>query len=445
MLAKQYFKVRLRIILLALGLLTLPCGFADGIKTPDQLLSEVNRRISNINTLELVEMLEKHPQTLVIDVRTPNEILLRGGTIDAPRAYNIPSGWLEFRIADLASAQDTPIVVYCGINQRSPLAADRLMKLGYTNVHNYADGFFTWRDEGHPVDKPDRALDSMLFSKPIQVTDSVWSAIGATAPPSYANNGHNNNLSFVVTSEGVLLVNAGDNYLLARAMHDAIRSITSQPVKYVVWENGQGHATGGTAYWKEQGAHIIAHKDAEHALDEHGDQVFERILRRQRDKGLGTRMVMPDETFSDQKIIDMGGMRIELTRLGPAHSPGDISVWLPQQKLVIAGDIAFHQRLLPVFEHTDTAGWVETWSKFRALEAEIVIPGHGSPTNMAEVTRYTVDYLTDLRGQIGALIEDGGALEDVHKIDQTAYSHLDTFDELAALNASTVFRQMEFE
>jgi glyoxylase-like metal-dependent hydrolase (beta-lactamase superfamily II) len=160
---------------------------------------------------------------------------------------------------------------------------------------------------------------------------------------------------------------------------------------------------------------------------------------------MGTRLALPDETFEDRRILDLGGTRIELLHLGPAHSPGDISVWLPDQRLVIAGDIAFHQRLLPVFEDTDTAAWLETWETFAGLGAEIVIPGHGDPTTMDVVTRYTRDYLVDLRRQIAQLLDDGGTLADIHKIDQSAYRHLDTFDELARLNASLVFRAMEFE
>jgi glyoxylase-like metal-dependent hydrolase (beta-lactamase superfamily II) len=341
--------------------------------------------------------------------------------------------------------KDTPIVVYCGINQRSPLAADTLTQMGYSNVKNYSDGFFAWRDAGLPVEAPDLALDSMLYSRPQKVADGLWSAIGATEPPSYENSGHNNNLSFVVSNDGVLVVNAGDNYLLARALHEEIKAITDQPVKYVVLENGQGHAAMGAAYWNEQGATVIAHADALAELQAHGDAILERVLRRSRDKGMGTRLVMPDETFEDRRVIQMGDTRIELLHLGPAHSPGDISVWLPQQKVVIAGDIAFHQRMLPVFEHTDTAAWVETWERFEALGAEIVIPGHGTPTDMQTVTRYTRDYLVDVRRQIGALIEAGGSLEDVYTVDQSAYRHLDTYDELARLNASTIFRAMEFE
>jgi len=212
-----------------------------------------------------------------------------------------------------------------------------------------------------------------------------------------------------------------------------------------VQENGQGHAAMGSAYWKEQGARIIAHSDALAELQAHGEAILERVLQRSRDKGIGTRLVLPDETFDTKKVIEMGGTRIELLQLGPAHSPGDISVWLPAQKLVIAGDIAFHQRLLPVFEYTDTGAWLETWKDFEALGAEIVVPGHGTPTNMTEVTRYTQGYLAFMRTEIGRLIEDGGTLDEIDKIDQSAYRHLDTYDELARLNASMIFRAMEFE
>ena len=139
------------------------------------------------------------------------------------------------------------------------------------------------------------------------------------------------------------------------------------------------------------------------------------------------------------------GENIQLLHLGPAHSPGDISVWLPEKKLVIAGDIAFHQRLLFLSDHVDTAAWLETWEKFAALDAQIVVPGHGEPTNMQEVTKYTKDYLIYMRTQMAALIEEDLELGDAYKVDQSAYSHLDTFDELARINAGIIFRSMEFE
>ena len=62
---------------------------------------------------------------------------------------------------------------------------------------------------GEALYTSDKAPDSMLYDKPQQVIEGVWSAIGATAPSRYENSGHNNNLSFVITSDGVLVVNDG--------------------------------------------------------------------------------------------------------------------------------------------------------------------------------------------------------------------------------------------
>lgn len=401
---------------------------------------------TDITTEQLKEKLTVEPNTLVIDVRTQSEIPFMGGSIDAANEVNIPRGWLEFRIKDEAADLDTPIVVYCGTNVRSPPALKTLKAMGYTNVLNYADGFQDWKKQGLPVRSPDKAPDSLLYSKPEKVLDHVWSAIGATAPPTYANSGHNNNLSFVITDEGVLVVNAGDNYLLARALHDEIKAITDKPVKYVVLENGQGHAMLGTNYWQEQGATVIAHADAAAQIEKYGASVLESMRARAKDKALGTKLAKPDKTFEGEKFnIKLGGKTIELLNLGPAHSPGDIMVWLPEDSLIITGDMAFHQRMLPVFEHTDTDAWINTWEKFLALKPKYVIPGHGAPTNTEEVTKYTKDYLVYLRDEIAKVLDDGGSLTDAYNIDQSAYAHLHTFKQLNLRNAAQIYREMEFE
>jgi glyoxylase-like metal-dependent hydrolase (beta-lactamase superfamily II)/dienelactone hydrolase len=298
---------------------------------------------------------------------------------------------------------------------------------------------------GEALYNSDKAPDSVLYDLPREVVPGVWSAIGATAPGTYANSGHNNNLSFVITDDGVLVVNAGDNYLLAKALHDEIKKITDQSVKYVVLENGQGHAMLGSSYWKEQGVPVIAHADAAHEIEEQSFALLEVMQARVKEKAQGTSVVMPDETFEDKMVIELGGERIELLNLGPAHSPGDIIVWLPGKKLVISGDMAFHQRMLPLFEHTDTKAWIETWDKFAALGAEVVIPGHGEPTDMETVTKYTRDYLVYLREKIGEVIENGGALQEAYEIDQSPYMHLPTAEFLAKRNAGQVFQSMEFE
>ena len=418
-------------------------AYADS--TADKLLKSAQAKITNINTTQLQTLLQRKPQTYILDVRQPFEIELLGGSIDAPNTFRVNRGWLEFQVEDIVPNKSDEIVVYCGQNRRSPLAALTLQKMGYTNVKNYQDGFFAWKDKGLPVDVPDRALDSFLYSKPQKVAEGVYTAIGDAGPPSYANSGHNNNLSFIVTGEGVVVINAGDNYLLARSLHEEIKKITDEKVRYVILENGQGHAMLGMNYWQEQGARVIAHQDAEAEIEKYGRAVLERMQRNRRNKAAFTALSLPEVTFEDAEYLELGDFEIEILYLGPSHSPGDISVWLPKQKILIAGDVAFHERLLAVFEYTDVNAWIDTWAKLEALKPNILIPGHGGVTNVAQVRKYTHDYLVYMRDTMREIIEEGGGLNEAYEVDQSAFQHLNTFHELARTNAATIFRQLEFE
>ena len=292
----------------------------------------------------------------------------------------------------------------------------------------------------------DQFPNSFLYSKPNEFIPNVWSAIGATGPPTYENTGHNNNLSFITSNEGVVVINAGASSSLAKALHDEIKKITDKPVILVINENGQGHAMLGNSYWIDQGVPILAHEDAIKEFEDNGPQILNRMIGYNRDKADGTRLALPTISFTDKYVINLGNLVIEALYLGPAHSPGDISVWIPSKKLVIAGDMAFHERLLPIFSHTNTKEWIATWdNEFEKLNPIYVIPGHGHPTNMDQVRKYTRNYLVYLREKIGTFIENGGELKDAYYVDQTPFSHLQTFKELATRNAGRVYEEMEFE
>ena len=295
-------------------------------------------------------------------------------------------------------------------------------------------------------DIADKYPQSELYNKPVEVIPYVWSAIGATAPPTYENSGHNNNLSFVVTGEGVVVVNGGASARLAAALHEEIKAVTDQPVKLVVNENGQGHAMLGNSYWADLGVDIIAHEEAIHEVKERGDFILQGMQRYNRDKAEGTQVVHANISFSDRYEYELGGVRFEILHLGSAHGPGDTQVWIPQWSMMIAGDIAFHERMPPIFADTCARCWIETWETgFAPLNPTYVIPGHGHPTNLAQVTRYTRDYLVDLREKIGAHIEEGGDLAGAYYVDQSNWANLDTFKELATKNAGRVYEEMEWE
>ena len=295
-------------------------------------------------------------------------------------------------------------------------------------------------------DIKDKYPQSELYNKPVEVIPNVFSAIGATAPPTYENSGHNNNLSFVITTDGVVVINSGASVRLASALHEEIKAITNQPVKLVINENGQGHAILGNLYWSQLGVDILAHEDAIHEIEENSHTILERMKSYNRDKAVGTEVVIPNKSFSEKVIFNLGGLEFHVLHLGPAHGPGDTQVWLPQLSLMIAGDMAFHERMLPIFENTCTKCWLETWDeKFAPLNATYVIPGHGHPTNMAQVTRFTRDYLEDLRAKVLEVLDNGGDLAEAFYVDQERWRSLDTFEELAKRNAGRVFEEMEFE
>ena len=295
-------------------------------------------------------------------------------------------------------------------------------------------------------DIKDKYPQSELYNKPVEVIPNVFSAIGATAPPTYENSGHNNNLSFVITTDGVVVINSGASVRLASALHEEIKTITDQPVKLVINENGQGHAILGNLYWSQLGVDILAHEDAIHEIEENSYTILERMKSYNRDKAVGTEVVIPNKSFSEKVIFNLGGLEFHVLHLGPAHGPGDTQVWLPQLSLVIAGDMAFHERMLPIFENTCTKCWLKTWDeKFAPLNATYVIPGHGHPTNMAQVTRFTRDYLLDLRAKVSEVLDNGGDLAEAFYVDQERWRSLDTFEELAKRNAGRVFEEMEFE
>jgi glyoxylase-like metal-dependent hydrolase (beta-lactamase superfamily II) len=300
---------------------------------------------------------------------------------------------------------------------------------------------------GRADDVADKYPESVLYDRPVEVAPGVYSAIGATQPPTYENAGHNNNLSFIVTSDGVVVVNGGASWKLAEALHAEIGKVTDRPVTLVINENGQAHSMLGNSYWAARGVPILAHEDAAAEFaDSEGPRGIEALRSYARENAEGTGIVAPTETFSDRKEIQSGDTRIEVLHLGPAHSPGDTQVWLPDRKVLIAGDIAFAERMPPIFEGTCTSCWIETFeTRLEPLGAEIIIPGHGAPTDLKTVRNGTTEYLKDLRARIAKHIEEGGDLAGAFYVDQSRWEYMDTFEELATKNAGVVFTEMEFE
>lgn len=119
------------------------------LKTFRQLVEEAKRVIQTITPEELSKRIQEENSWVVIDVREP-EAYKEG---HLPGAVNIPRGMLEMKIDEVATSEETPIVVYCGGGSRASLSAKTLQEMGYQRVFSLEGGLRGWRDCGHPVEE----------------------------------------------------------------------------------------------------------------------------------------------------------------------------------------------------------------------------------------------------------------------------------------------------
>ena len=283
-----------------------------------------------------------------------------------------------------------------------------------------------------------------LSLQPVPVAPDVYAVVGDLAGQTYENDGLNNNLGFVVSDAGVLVINTGPSERVARALHAAIRKITAQPVKWVVNVNSQNHNWLGNGYFKSLGATILASNEAERVMREMGAQQLDANKALLKEKADGTVLTYPTELTADKRELKLGKTTVQLLHFGPAHTPGDLVVWLPQQKILFAGDIVYTERLLAVIPIGNTANWVQAFDKLAALNPKTIVPGHGRPTTIEVARRDTRDYLSFLRAEAQRILDAGGSLQDaVEKVDQTRFRSLVNFDLLALRNMNQVFQEVE--
>lgn len=289
----------------------------------------------------------------------------------------------------------------------------------------------------------DGVLSVLEVSK---LADDVYALVGPTTNRDPENLGNNANFGVIVTEDAVVLIDPGATYEGARMIHDIVRSITDRPVKVVINTGGQDHRWLGNGYFKALGAHIVANEAA--VIDQQArlqDQLS-RLGSLLGDEGLeGTEPVYADETFSDHRVLDVSGVRIELYHAGHAHTPGDSFVWLPEQKVLFSGDIVYVDRMLRVGPQSAHRSWITAFEALAAKNPEIIVPGHGKPASLDTATRDTYQYLVFLRKAVQSLLDEGRGMEDAGEIDQSRFSYLDNFAALKGVNAQRVYEELEWE
>ena len=290
---------------------------------------------------------------------------------------------------------------------------------------------------------PTFAAAEVLDVRP--VTEGVWAIVGEKEQRSPENLGNNATFGLVVTEAGAVLIDPGGSWRGAEALHDAIRSVTDQPVTHVINTGGQDHRWLGNGYWQAQGATVIASDAAVEDQQARASMQMTGLTQLIGEALEGTEPSFADVTFSDAYTLEVGGLTFEIVHPGPAHTPGDSFVWVPDRDTVFTGDIVYVERILGVGDQSSITHWPDAYLAVEATGAAHVVPGHGGPTTMERARADTYDYLMNLRAQIGALLDEGGDIMAAPQVDQAAFSYLEQFDSLAGRNAQTAFQQMEWE
>ena len=279
------------------------------------------------------------------------------------------------------------------------------------------------------------------------IADGVFAHIGDIGPRSLENEGLNANIGLVVTPAGAVLIDSGATSQSARQIHEAVKKVTLQPVKWVINTGGQDHRWLGNGYFKEQGAEIIAHANARADMQARGGDHLAGLKSILKDNAEGTVPTLPTRFIcGNDSRLELGGVVFQLEHRNGAHTPGDMMVWLPQMNVLFTGDVVYVNRLLGVIPVSDTRNWLATFAVIEELDPKVIVPGHGDVTDLATARADTLAYLVALRAHMKKAVDDGADMSTaVKSFDAKPYMRLRNAAELMPGNASRAYLELERE
>lgn len=278
-----------------------------------------------------------------------------------------------------------------------------------------------------------------------KVVDNVYAIVGPLGQRSAENDGLNANFGFVVTPDGVILIDSGASLLGAKKIEAAIAEVTKQPVRWVVNTGSQDHRWLGNDYFSGKGAEVIALARTAATQAEYAGQHMAGLTRFLGERMRGTKPLPAPKTLaSDSATLELGGETLSLTYTD-AHFPGDAWVWLPKQRVMFSGDLVYVDRLLGVLPWSSVKNGQQAFHALAALKPARIVPGHGRVTDLAQAQRETGDYYDFLAGKVGAAaqaMEPMDATLDRYA-DLPEFRHLENYGDLHRANMNRAFTEFE--
>lgn len=262
------------------------------------------------------------------------------------------------------------------------------------------------------------------------------------------NEGFISNAGVVVTTAGVVVIDALGSPSLGQQLMQQIRTVTDKPVVKVIVTHYHADHIYGLQYFKEMGAEIIAPAGAEKYLNAPSAEARLEERRLSLDPWVNddTHLVWPDRYVDKALSLEVGDIRFTMTVLGDAHSDADMTVYMENDRVLFSGDVIFEGRV-PFLGSANTRLWLDALERMDNSQLAALVPGHG-PYKAApvEAVGLTHRYLAYLREKMGQAVEELVPFDDAYAdTDWSAFRDLPAFDAANRRNAYQVYLSMQNE
>lgn len=209
-----------------------------------------------------------------------------------------------------------------------------------------------------------------------KIADGVFSYVDEKKPTPETSFGAN--AGIIVGKDGIVVIDTLISAKEAQRFIRDIRAVSDKPIRYVVNTHDHLDHVLGNSEFVKLGATIIAQTDTKAAILKNGAA----LLQRAKYYGLsdeamsGTTVAAPSLTFSDAMEIDLGDKKIELLHAGPSHTAGSSIVYIPDSRVLFAGDVLF-TNYHPNMRDGDIQGWVKVLDRILSMDVVSIVPGHG--------------------------------------------------------------------
>lgn len=271
---------------------------------------------------------------------------------------------------------------------------------------------------------------------------------GLLEQASRANEGFIANAGFVITRDGVVVFDSLGSPALADQLIAEIRKRTDQPIRRVIISHFHADHFYGIPAFRRIGAKIWVDTHAHAYLNSRA--AMERLAERKqligRWLGPDFSLPKPDRWLDKPEAFDMGGVHFSLRRVGPAHSPEDLTMLVEPDGVLYSGDVVYAGRV-PFIGEADTKQWLLAIDRLLAIPARVMVPGHGpaslDPQRDSQLTR---NYLIFLRAQMGEAARNLVPFREAYgKVDWSRFKAEPAFGAANRRNAYNVYLEMEQE